>query len=136
MPSSRSRYRLRRFPSRKTAKKKKSRVVTSNFFYISCQSTLPWSYDRSGKLPKTYKSRGATSDSFYISCQSTLPWSYDRSGLRSEGYIRFRKIDTVWMCGPWGSELGVRPYIHLRAGYIVGAHTRKRVTLAWLRSRA
>ena len=31
---------------------------------------------------------------------------HDRSALRSEGYIRFRKIDTVWICGLWGSEMG------------------------------
>ena len=31
---------------------------------------------------------------------------HDRSGLRSEGYIRFRKTVTVWMCGPWDSEMG------------------------------
>ena len=45
----------------------------------------------------------ATSDSFYTSCQSTLPWSYDRSGLCSEGYIRFRKIDIVWLVSFMGT---------------------------------
>ena len=34
---------------------------------------------------------------FLRSCQFTLPWSYGRSGLRSKGYIRFRKIDIVWI---------------------------------------